>query len=60
MIFIIYVIEMILVSCQINNLHGRPGPNSIWVTTGLGDVFVYDTEIAEVVFTRKVIYSINY
>lgn len=37
-----------LVSCKMNNVYGRPGPNSIWATTALGDVFVYDPVIAEV------------
>ncbi|KAL6266845.1 hypothetical protein P5V15_003674 [Pogonomyrmex californicus] len=35
------------VSCQINNVYGRPGPNSIWTTTALGDVYVFDPAIAE-------------
>ncbi|XP_046426690.1 tectonin beta-propeller repeat-containing protein isoform X1 [Neodiprion fabricii] len=53
------------VSCQINNLHGKPGPNSIWATTGLGDVFVYDTEMAETsqlvdgVYTQELLTSGN-
>lgn len=36
------------VSCQMNNVYGRPGPNSIWSTTALGDVYVFDPAIAEV------------
>lgn len=38
-----------------NNVYGRPGPNSIWVTTALGDVYVFDPAIAEVksVFITK-------
>ncbi|XP_033340443.1 tectonin beta-propeller repeat-containing peroxin 23 isoform X2 [Megalopta genalis] len=35
------------VSCQMNNVYGRPGPNSIWTTTALGDVYVYDPTAAE-------------
>lgn len=31
-----------------NNVYGRPGPNSIWSTTALGDVYVFDPAIAEV------------
>lgn len=31
-----------------NNLCGKPGPNSIWITTALGDVYVFDSAIAEV------------
>lgn len=30
------------VCCQINEVHGRPSPSSIWTTSNLGDVFVYD------------------
>lgn len=37
-----------VVSCQMNNVYGRPGPNSIWSTTALGDVYVFDPAIAEV------------
>lgn len=37
-----------VVSCQINNVYGRPGPNSIWSTTALGDVYVFDPAVAEV------------
>ncbi|XP_043272116.1 tectonin beta-propeller repeat-containing protein isoform X2 [Venturia canescens] len=35
------------VTCKMNNVYGRPGPNSIWATTALGDVFVYDPVLAE-------------
>ncbi|XP_053971353.1 tectonin beta-propeller repeat-containing protein isoform X1 [Hylaeus volcanicus] len=35
------------VSCQMNNVYGRPGPNSIWTTTALGDVYVYDPAAVE-------------
>lgn len=35
------------VSCQMNNVYGKPGPNSIWATTALGDVHVYDPALAE-------------
>lgn len=35
------------VTCKMNNVYGRPGANSIWATTALGDVFVYDPVIAE-------------
>lgn len=31
-----------------NNVYGRAGPNSIWSTTALGDVYVFDPAIAEV------------
>lgn len=30
------------VCCQINEVNGRPSPHSIWVTSNLGDVFVFD------------------
>ncbi|XP_055708110.1 tectonin beta-propeller repeat-containing protein [Phlebotomus papatasi] len=30
------------VCCQINEVHGRPSDNSVWITTNLGDVFVFD------------------
>jgi hypothetical protein len=29
-------------------VHGPPSPGSIWITTGLGDVFVFDPAILEV------------
>lgn len=35
------------VTCQMNNVYGKPGPNSIWASTALGDVYVYDPAIAE-------------
>ncbi|KAK1121372.1 hypothetical protein K0M31_010666 [Melipona bicolor] len=35
------------VSCQMNNVYGTPGPNSIWTTTALGDVYVYDPAALE-------------
>ena len=31
-----------------NNIYGKPSSNSIWATTALGDVFVYDPAIVEV------------
>lgn len=31
-----------------NNVYGTAGPNSIWITTALGDVYVFDPAIAEV------------
>ncbi|XP_055686263.1 tectonin beta-propeller repeat-containing protein isoform X2 [Lutzomyia longipalpis] len=30
------------VCCQINEVHGRPSNDSVWITTNLGDVFVFD------------------
>ncbi|KAF7379139.1 tectonin beta-propeller repeat-containing protein isoform X1 [Vespula maculifrons] len=35
------------VSCQTNNIYGKPSPNSIWITNALGDVYVYDPAITE-------------
>ncbi|KZC04781.1 Tectonin beta-propeller repeat-containing protein, partial [Dufourea novaeangliae] len=35
------------VTCQMNNVYGKPGPNSIWATTALGDVHVYDPAVVE-------------
>jgi hypothetical protein len=29
-------------------VHGPPSPGAIWITTGLGDVFVFDPAILEV------------
>jgi hypothetical protein len=29
-------------------VHGPPSPGAIWITTGLGDVFVFDPAIIEV------------
>lgn len=43
-----YLFFFFVVSCQINNVYGRPGPNSIWSTTALGDVYVFDPAVAEV------------
>lgn len=30
------------VCCQINDIHGRPALDSVWMTSSLGDVLVYD------------------
>lgn len=30
------------ICCELNELSGPPAPNSIWITTGLGDVFNFD------------------
>ncbi|XP_011297277.1 tectonin beta-propeller repeat-containing protein [Fopius arisanus] len=35
------------VTCKMNNVYSKPGPRSIWTTTALGDVYVYDPVIAE-------------
>ncbi|XP_066998371.2 tectonin beta-propeller repeat-containing protein isoform X2 [Anabrus simplex] len=35
------------VCCQMNNVHGPPSPSSIWCTTTLGDVFVFDPVVFE-------------
>lgn len=32
------------VCCKINGVSGRPSNNSVWTTTALGDVFVFDPE----------------
>ncbi|XP_034938051.1 tectonin beta-propeller repeat-containing protein [Chelonus insularis] len=45
------------VTCQMNNVYGRPGPKSIWSTTALGDVFVYDPVIAEATQLSNGIYT---
>jgi hypothetical protein len=29
-------------------VHGPPSPGAIWITTGLGDVFVFDPAVLEV------------
>ncbi|XP_066589836.1 tectonin beta-propeller repeat-containing protein [Prorops nasuta] len=42
-----WLAQLTLVSCQMNNVYGRPGLNSIWATTALGDVFVFDPTITE-------------
>lgn len=31
------------VSCQINNLTGKPAPDAVWATTNLGDVYACDS-----------------
>lgn len=31
-----------------NNVYGKPSPNTIWATTALRDVYVYDPAIIEV------------
>lgn len=54
LILIYYFHFALLVSCKMNNVYGRPGPNSIWATTALGDVFVYDPVIAEVNGEHKI------
>ncbi|GLH00192.1 Tectonin beta-propeller repeat-containing protein [Gryllus bimaculatus] len=35
------------VCCQMNNVHGSPNPASMWCTTALGDVFVFDPTVFE-------------
>lgn len=35
------------VCCQINEVHGRPSPNSMWLTSSLGDVLVFDPSNAK-------------
>ncbi|KAJ9585855.1 hypothetical protein L9F63_020497, partial [Diploptera punctata] len=30
------------VCCQMFGVHGAPSPGALWITTGLGDVFVFD------------------
>lgn len=35
------------VCCQMNGVHGSPNPASIWCTTALGDVFVFDPTMFE-------------
>nr|XP_012138100.1 PREDICTED: tectonin beta-propeller repeat-containing protein isoform X2 [Megachile rotundata] len=42
-----WVAHLTSVSCKINNVYGKPGPNSIWATTALGDVYVYDPAAVE-------------
>ena len=39
-----------IVSCQMNNAYGKPSPKAIWATTALGDVFVYDPALTEVIY----------
>ncbi|KDR11313.1 tectonin beta-propeller repeat-containing protein isoform X6 [Zootermopsis nevadensis] len=36
------------VCCQMFGVHGSPSPGAIWITTGLGDVFVFDPAVLEV------------
>lgn len=43
-----------------SNVYGKPGPNSIWTTTALGDVYVFDPAIAEVKQTRLYITLVNH
>jgi len=35
------------VCCQMFGVRGPPSPGSIWITTGLGDVFVFDPAVLE-------------
>lgn len=42
-----------------NNVYGRPGPNSIWTTTALGDVYVFDPAIAEVKHRHGYVIYVN-
>lgn len=37
-----WISHLTSVCCQINEVHGKPANDSIWVTTDLGDVFVFD------------------
>ena len=44
----IKIIIFLLVCCQMFGVHGPPSPGALWITTGLGDVFVFDPAILEV------------
>ncbi|XP_055609024.1 tectonin beta-propeller repeat-containing protein [Uranotaenia lowii] len=37
-----WISHLTSVCCQMNELHGKPSPRSIWITSGMGDVFVFD------------------
>jgi hypothetical protein len=43
-------------------VHGPPSPGSIWITTGLGDVFVFDPAVLEVriILIGKQIWAIQH
>ncbi|XP_012270435.1 tectonin beta-propeller repeat-containing protein [Orussus abietinus] len=54
-----WMANLTAVSCQLNNLLGKPGPSSIWGTTALGDVFVFDTDNADAVEVNDGMYTQN-
>lgn len=37
-----WISHLTSVCCQINEVHGKPAADSIWITSNLGDVFVFD------------------
>ncbi|XP_058805378.1 tectonin beta-propeller repeat-containing protein isoform X2 [Phymastichus coffea] len=45
------------VSCKVNNAFGQPSKKTIWTTTALGDVYVYDPVITEENQFDKGLYS---
>ena len=48
MLFLCIIKFLKSVCCQMFGVHGPPSPGSIWITTGLGDVFVFDPAVLEV------------
>lgn len=47
---------MFVVCCQVNEVQGRPADNSMWVTTALGDVFVFDPVTMELSQQQENVY----
>ncbi|PSN51886.1 Tectonin beta-propeller repeat-containing protein [Blattella germanica] len=45
------------VCCQMFGVNGPPSPGAIWITTGLGDVFVFDPAILEASQLRGEMYT---
>lgn len=43
----VLILSFSIVCCQANEVQGRPSNNSIWTTTALGDVFVFDPTTME-------------
>uniref|UniRef100_A0A182YKR0 Uncharacterized protein n=1 Tax=Anopheles stephensi TaxID=30069 RepID=A0A182YKR0_ANOST len=37
-----WISHLTSVCCQINEVQGRPSARSVWITSGMGDVFVFD------------------
>ncbi|XP_055626940.1 tectonin beta-propeller repeat-containing protein [Toxorhynchites rutilus septentrionalis] len=47
-----WISHLTSVCCQINEVHGRPSQRSVWITSNMGDVFVFDPSNLEAVQWR--------
>ncbi|XP_063242842.1 tectonin beta-propeller repeat-containing protein isoform X3 [Bacillus rossius redtenbacheri] len=52
-----WMANLTLVCCQMWNAHGAPSPGATWITTSLGDVFVFDPATLEASQLRGELYA---